>query len=191
MSAEAVGRREQDHGASYLPGSASLKDDLQAIHAQVKQLAQVNWSMLANQEATIKHLTALATTTDLLKSTVEAAEELLQAQDEVLTARQDHFDKIVKIIYKANGYNEVGIEMPEAVKRFERWTKTISGAFWGMVITSIFSGIFYVFTQSQEASAGKKTKALVEFIERAEAATKAQEAANKEMARLLDAKKKR
>jgi hypothetical protein len=103
---------------------------------------------------------------DSLKTTAQSNAHMLEEQEELQADRQIHFDKIIKIIYTANGYDESGVKIPDALLRFDRWSKIIHNAFWSAVVTAMMSGIFYMYVRGREAASEEKTKAVIELIER-------------------------
>ena len=199
---EKPGRRMADQGAAYLSGSATIKDDLQAIYTLNKEIGAAVWTVFTHLESLKVVLTkqvpesynevgvkleALSRTLELiknehtalskrmevldsLKTTAQSNADMLEDQETLQNDRQVHFDKIIKIIYAANGYDESGVKIPEAIMRFDRWSKIIHNAFWSFIVTAMMSGIFYMYAKGREAAAEEKTKAVLELIEKTKAA---------------------
>lgn len=195
---EKPGRRMADQGAAYLSGSASIKDDLQAIYTLNKEIGAAVWTVFthleslkvvltkqvpesynevgAKLEQLLRTLDTLKTehatlskrmeALDSLKTTAQSNAAMLEDQEQLQAERQVHFDKIIRIIYAANGYDESGVKIPEAIMRFDRWSKIVHNAFWSFIVTAMMSGIFYLYVKGREAASEEKTKAVIELIEK-------------------------
>lgn len=195
---EQPGRRMADKNAAYLSGSASIKDDLQAIYTLNKEIGAAVWTVFthleslkvvltkqipesyneveAKLELLLRTVDTLRTehgqlskrmeALDSLKATAQNNADMLEEQEHLQASRQVHFDRIIRIIYTANGYDESGIKVPEAILRFDRWSKIIHNAFWSFIVTAMMSGIFYMYAKGQAAAAEEKTKAVLELIQK-------------------------
>jgi len=195
---EKQGRRMVDGAASYLSGSASVKDDLQAIYTLNKEIGAALWTVLTHLEALKSTLTGLIPefhvdvnakledisrsldalknehvnlskrleTLDALKTSLQSNSSMLEDQELLQSDRQVHFDKIVKILYTTNGYDENGVRIPEAIMRFDRWSKILHNAFWSFVVTAVLSGIFYSYAKGREQASEEKAKAIIDLIEK-------------------------
>lgn len=105
-------------------------------------------------------------TLETLKQSSEDLDEYHKEQLEIEAARQEHFDRVVKIVYANNGYDEKGSKIPEAIMQFSRWSKIIHSAFWSFITTLVLSGIFYLVVKGREEIAAEKSKAVIELIDK-------------------------
>lgn len=152
-------RRIADHG--YLPSQSPIKDDLQQLYARntsqteeiIETLRGVNDTqlMILSELQTLEHLSAKTNSTS-----------------EVTDQTKEHLEKIAKIIYTTNGYDEKGNKVPEGVLRFERWTNFLSQAFWNFVTAGIISTVFYYYVEAQRVAQQNQSKADVEILQKME-----------------------
>lgn len=198
---------EPDH--SYLSGQASVKDDLQAIFSLNREIGTAVYTVLKHLElirhtldeevpdsnrAVTAELEAVGRSLDSLQKDQETILKKLESHEtaskvmmeyhkdlgETEAVNHEHFDRIVKIIYTRNGYDEKGNKIPEAILKIERWSKLLHSAFWSFVTTSILSGIFYMFAKAREEATVERTKAMVEVLDRAKDAIEKQQKALEE-----------
>jgi hypothetical protein len=196
--AEKQGRRSVDQGAAYLSGSASIKDDLQAIYTLNKEIGAAVWTVFTHLESlkvvltkqvpesynevavklesllrTLENLKTEHVTLskrmealDSLKITAESNAGMLEDQDILQKDRQIHLERLIKILYTTNGYDENGNKVPEALLKFDRWSKVLGNAFWSFMVTAVLTVIFVNYANSREQASEIKTKAVLELIEK-------------------------
>jgi hypothetical protein len=200
-NSERVGRRVSDYGASYLSGQATVKDDLQSIFSLNREIGAAVYTVLKhletikgslsdddvskNLEDIMKGLEVIKQEHNAMFKKLETLETLKQSsvdmseynkeRVELEDARQEHFDRIVKIIYANNGYDEKGNKIPDAIMQFSRWSKIIHSAFWSFITTLVLSGVFYLVVKGREELAAEKSRAVIELIDKTKEVLQKQE----------------
>lgn len=152
-------RRVTDHG--FLPSQSPIKDDLQQLYAR----------NTSQTEEIIETLRGISDTQLMVLSELQTLESLSHRSEsaaEVVELTKEHLEKIAKIIYTTNGYNEKGEKIPEGVLRFEKITNVLQHAFWNFIIVGILSTLFYFYVEAQKEQNQNKTKALLEMIQKVE-----------------------
>jgi len=152
-------RRTMDSG--FLPSQSPIKDDLQQLYAR----------NASQTEEIIETLRGVNDTQLMILSELQTLEHLSTRSDaatEVLDLARLHLEKMAKIIYLSNGYNEKGDKVPEGVLRFERWTNFFLRAFWNFIIIGAISSFFYFYTEGQKATRLEQSKAEIEILQQME-----------------------
>ena len=152
-------RRVSDHG--YLPSQSPIKDDLQQIYSRTN----------TRSEEILETLKGINDTQIMILGELSSLEGLSERSEEakkVVKLVEEHFERVAKIIYTANGHDERGTRIPEGVLRFERWSKMIHTAFWNFILVSIISTFFYLYVESQKEVSDQRSIAIKEYIAKAE-----------------------
>lgn len=134
---------------------AHISDQLDRVSHSIEQLKKEHLAISERLEAL-----------DDLRQSAEDMGEFHKELEDIEARRQEHLDRVIKIVYANNGYDEKGNKIPEAIMRFDRWSKIIHNSFWSFITTLIMTGVFYLVVKGREEVSAEKTKATIELIEK-------------------------